>query len=334
MMKQKLLLILAFLAGGTVAVRAQQDAQFSQYMFNKLYLNPATAGVDGEFGEFSLIHRSQWLGYTSTFNDGKAPTTQSFGFSMPMPRKATHEGNLWGIGLNAVNDQIGAFTSQEAHLSLSHHIRLKSGQLSLGLKGGVFRQTIDFDLYRPVDPGDPLIQPLGRLSDVKADLAAGLYYSTTKYFVGLGVGRLLGSSFNFGQTADPIQADGFTRLVPHANLLLGYHWEAGRNLVVSPSALLKFAADNNLSAEISLIGTFSEKYYAGVAYRQGDAATLLLGIHLLPQQQLRLGYAFDLVVQGVDAKSATSQEIRLAYRVPPILVRGPSIIRTPRFRHF
>lgn len=332
-MKKSLYLVILLLLQAFYS-QAQQDPQFSQYMFNKMYLNPAVAGIDPEYGEFTLIHRSQWLGYTSTFDDGDAPTTQSLSFSMPMPRKESHEGNIWGLGANFINDKLGAFGSQEAHLSIAHHIRLKTGQISIGIRGGFYRQVIDFDIFRPVDTDDPLIPSLGQRSEMKGDLSAGLYYNTTKYFIGLGVGRLLGSEFNFGETSNPLQSEGFTKLVTHANILLGYNWDVSPSLTISPTAIIKYAAVNNISVEFTTIGTIDEKYYFGLAYRQGDAATALLGINLMPQKQLRIGYAFDLVVRGENAKSATSQELRLTYRIPPIIKRMPSIIRTPRFKHF
>ena len=65
-------LLLLFLG---VCAFAQQDALFTQYMFNNLYMTPAFAGVDG-VTRFTAIHRSQWLGYQSSFGDGGAPTTQ------------------------------------------------------------------------------------------------------------------------------------------------------------------------------------------------------------------------------------------------------------------
>lgn len=314
---------------------AQQDPQFTQYMFNKLYFNPAVAGMDSEFGELTLLHRSQWAGYNSTFNDGSAPTTQSLSFSMPMPRKETFEGNPIGLGLNFVNDQLGLVSSQEAQLSLSYHLRLKRGQLSLGVRGGVYSQAIDTELLRPVEPGDPLI-PVnsGSINDLVPDLSVGVYYHTVKYFFGLSVNRILGSEFTFENAGQAVTADNLTKMVPHGNFMAGYNWDASPMLTISPMALVKWASPNNFSIETSAIGTYDETFYLGLSYRQGDAASALAGVYLMRQKQLRLGYAFDLVVQGQNAKSNTSHEIRMTYRVPPIIKKGPSVIHTPKYMYF
>ncbi len=328
---KKLLAFLSFTLLMAPLAKAQQDPQFTQYMFNKLYFNPAYAGIDAEFGELTLLHRSQWVGYTSTFNDGVAPTTQSLSFSMPFPRKESFEGNPTGFGINVINDEIGFTFNQQAHLSLAHHIRLKRGQLSFGIRGGVYVQGFKPE-YRPVDPDDPVI-PTERQSDLVPDVAVGVYYNTVKYFVGLSFNHLLGSEFNF-EDAQTLQDVVPSKLVAHGNLMFGYNWDVSPRLVISPMGLVKWAAPNNISFEFSTIGTYDEKFYLGMAYRQESAASILTGIYLMPKRQLRLGYAFDLVVQGQDAKSTTSHEIRLTYRVPPMIKKLPSIIRTPRFNRF
>src|SRR5690349_18658589 len=72
---------------------AQQLPQFTQYMFNRLVINPAYAGGDGPLS-LTLANRSQWLGV-----DG-APTTQTFTAHSMFTKKN-------GLGLSLVNDKIG-----------------------------------------------------------------------------------------------------------------------------------------------------------------------------------------------------------------------------------
>ncbi|WP_300978990.1 type IX secretion system membrane protein PorP/SprF, partial [Flavobacterium sp.] len=54
----------------TVVSYGQQDAQFTQYMYNTININPAYAGTRGVMSIFAL-HRTQWVGL-----DG-APTTNT-----------------------------------------------------------------------------------------------------------------------------------------------------------------------------------------------------------------------------------------------------------------
>ena len=331
---RKLIYLFCLVAMGFTA-QAQQDAQFTQYMFNTLYWNPATAGKDFHHGEFMAIHRSQWLGYSSTFDDGSAPTTQSMTLSMPFPRKETATDESYGgFGITLVHDQTGLFRNIEAQLSLAFHKELKGGTLSFGIGSGVYNQSIDSDKLRFVDPDDPIIDQGGSLSDMKADLSAGIFFNSTRYFAGIGASGLLGSEFDFNPNSDLTAS----ALAIHMNFMGGYHFEVNNNWKVSPSTIVKFAEKDNISYEVSLLATYNDgefdRYYGGIAYRDSEGPSALAGIYLGKQKQFRLGYAFDLVVQGQNAKERTSHEIMLSYRLRPILTKLPGVIHTPRFKHF
>jgi type IX secretion system PorP/SprF family membrane protein len=76
-MAKRLLFVCIGLVSMTLRGSAQQDPQFSQYMFNTIYYNPAFSGVEG-LTKITALHRSQWLGYTPTYGDGGAPTTTDY----------------------------------------------------------------------------------------------------------------------------------------------------------------------------------------------------------------------------------------------------------------
>ena len=89
---KKIYIILAFLFA--VQMQAQQDPQYTQYMYNTVAINPAYAGNRGVTSIVGL-HRSQWVGL-----DG-APRTQSLSVHSPIG-----EGKV-GLGLSIVNDALG-----------------------------------------------------------------------------------------------------------------------------------------------------------------------------------------------------------------------------------
>ncbi len=301
---------------------SQQDAQFSQYMFNQLYYNPAVVGVDPNQIEFLLIHRSQWLGYNGTFDNGGAPTTQMASVNMPLSKY-----NL-GLGLHFVNDQLGSVTNQEVQLSLGYHIDLKKGSISFGLRGGMYNQSMDFDKLRAVDPDDPQIPPIGRQSQFTGDFAGGIYYKSNrdKYFLGISVNHLNNSEFNYGTDFS------YTVLENHYSVMGGVNVDLSRTVVLSPSAILKTDL-NTYSIEASLISTFNKKFYVGLSMRELESAIILTGIKLLPDKSLKLGYAFDYTIEAKNAKETTSHELMLTYRIPAIQIFEPAIIRTPRYRY-
>jgi len=306
------------------AAIAQQDAQFSQYMFNQLYLNPATAGVNSQQIEFNVIHRSQWLGYQGSFDDGGAPTTQVASISMPLDKY-----NL-GVGLHLVNDRLGPITNQEVQLSLAYKIKTSKGIFSLGVRGGLYNQLLNVDELRFTDQvREPLLQGLeGRESQMVSDFAAGIYFKdlSEKFFAGFGINHLNRPDFNYGTNIS------INELNSHFTFLTGVNLDLSRSVTITPSALLK-SDMNTFSLEASLISTFNKKFYTGISMRELEAAIAIVGINLLKDNSLRVGYAFDYTLQARNAKETTSHEILLSYRLPALQMFTPSIIRTPRFRH-
>src|ERR1044071_9711001 len=105
MLKRTFYILLIVMSG--MSAQAQQDPQFTQYMFNNLYITPAYAGVDG-VTHLTAIHRSQSLGYQSSFGDGGAPTTQMVSFNTPI-----HKLNS-GAGAYIMNDKLGPQNNLEA----------------------------------------------------------------------------------------------------------------------------------------------------------------------------------------------------------------------------
>ena len=318
-----IVLTACFLFFDQFKLKAQQDAQFSQYMFNQLYLNPAAAGSNAQQIEFNVIHRSQWLGYQGSFDDGGAPTTQVASINMPLQKY-----NL-GIGLHLVNDKIGPVTNQEIQLSLAYKLKVSKGIISIGLRGGLYNQLLNVDELRFINPNEPIVQELqGRESQMIPDFAAGIYFSdiNNKFFSGIAVNHLNRSDFNYGTNIS------ISELENHFNFLVGLNLDLTRSIKLTPSAILK-SDMNTFSIESSVIATFNEKFYTGISMREVEAAIALVGVNLLKDNSLRVGYAFDYTLKARNAKETTSHEILLSYRLPALQMFEPSIIRTPRFRH-
>ena len=102
-------------------LNAQQDAQYTQFMFNKLSLNPAYV-VAQDYTCISCLHRSQWVGF-----DG-APTSQSANLSIPFSNR-----NI-GVGLSVNRDVIGPTKSVGASLIYGYRIQMNEGNLGIGLQ--------------------------------------------------------------------------------------------------------------------------------------------------------------------------------------------------------
>lgn len=301
-----------------IPATAQQDAQFSQYMFNTIYYNPAFAGVEG-VTQFTGVFRTQWTGYEGTDGNVGAPTSQLFSLNTPILRLRS------GFAFHAVNDQLGPLSNQQVQVSYAYHLGLPSSKLSFGIRSGIFSQAINFNKYRPNQPGDPVIGE-GRESQIRPDLAVGIYYRAEKLFAGVSYNHILKAEFDFGREAlrNPLES--------HMYLTAGYDYEYNYNLIITPTVLIKTDL-NTYSIEGGIMGTYNNKMWGGLNYRDGDSFIALIGYALLKDNSLRAGYAFDLVVRAQEAKRPTSHEFLLSYTLPVVSAGGKKIVRTPRFRH-
>ena len=318
MRKTYFLAIIMVLLLSAIDARSQQAPQFTQYMFNSMYYNPAYAGVEG-VTKMTALFRSQWTGYTPTLDEGGAPVTEVITMSTPIFRFQS------GFGAYIVNDKTGPLTSLEVQLAYAYHLAIKNSKLSFGVNAGLFSQSINFSKYRPANQGDPLL-PEGQESQLRPDLGLGVYYRSPKYFVGVGFSHVLRAEFDFG-------TDGLRNALPtNMTLTGGYDYELTYNIIVTPTLLFK-SDFNRYSFDLSVIGTYNDKMWGGLSYRQGDAAAIILGYSLFKDNTLKLGYSFDYVVHNQDAKQPTSHEIMLSYALPVNSFGGKKVVRTPRFRH-
>ncbi|MBS1486225.1 MAG: type IX secretion system membrane protein PorP/SprF [Bacteroidetes bacterium] len=309
------------LAGILLLVRAsfawaQQDPQFTQYMFNNLYYNPGFSGVEG-VTKITALHRSQWLGYAPTYGDGGAPTTQLITFTTPIYKLNS------GFGSYIVHDNLANFNNLEAQASYAYHLGIKNSKLSFGVRAGIFSQTINTNFYRSVDPEG--FENQGSLTQIKPDLAAGVFWRKEKFYVGTSFNHLTGGSFNFGKgISNPLQTHGY--------FTAGYTHEVNFDLKFLFTTLVQsdfVKTTTNLSA----IAYLKDTMWGGLSFRQGDAAILMFGYSFFKDKSMKLGYSLDYIIKNQAAKQPTSHEFMLTYELPTSPGAGKKVVRTPRYRH-
>lgn len=314
---EKKILIAALLLGCSFGLRAQQDPQFSHFMFNNLYNNPAYSGVEG-VTKLTAIHRTQWLGYSGSFDRGGGINTQAITMSSPLLQYRA------GVGMFIVNDNFEHLNNLQIQLSGAYHIAIKNSKLSIGVRSGIYSQTIDYEAYRAINPDDPLIGS-GRDSQFRPDLSVGAFFQSEKFWAGLSFNHVIQNSFDFASdpTRNPLQN--------HFVLTAGYEFELNYETTIMPTFLARtdFAS---YTFDIGAVVTYQDKMWAGLTYRQQEAAIIMLGYSLLKDKSLRFGYAFDFTVIASDAKAATSHELMLSYTLPAVATSGKKVVRTPRFR--
>jgi type IX secretion system PorP/SprF family membrane protein len=300
---KKLLLSLLFLSS-TIFAFAQQDAQFSQFMFNRLAINPGFAGSSNAICG-SLLGREQWVG----FNDGRP---QTYLLSVDAPVKILRG----GVGLNVMQDRVGFFNSTMVNLGYSYRMNLGPGILGIGFNVGMFNNSIN-GTWRAVDDYtlDPSI-PNSRVSDLLFDASFGLYYNIAdQLYVGLSTTHLpastMTSSGGTGNQAFNINFD----LARHYYLMAGYSHRVSEFIELKPSMLVK---TDGASAQLDL--NFNVMYnrmvWAGMSYRTQDAIIAMVGFQ--HASGVKVGFAYDFTTSGfsnsgVDGRRVNTFEIMLGY---------------------
>jgi len=317
-MVKKGILVAVVVLISTLKGWTQQDPQFTHYMFNTLYYNPGFAGVDG-LTKFTAIHRSQWLGYQPSFGGGGAPTTQILSMTAPIYKLNS------GFGAYIVNDKLGPQNNLEAQASYAYHLGVKDSKISFGIRAGIYSQTVNFGQYRATDPNDPLLRSSGKESQIRPDLAAGVFFRKEKYYAGASFSHLIKSTFDFGLSQR-------NALKSHVYLTGGYFYDLNFDLRIQFMSLIK-SDFTKTSIDVGGIAYFKDTMWGGLSFRQSEAAILMLGYSLLKDKSLKLGYALDYVVKDQKAKQPTSHEFMLSYELPVNPGSGKKVVRTPRYRH-
>ncbi|WP_187262179.1 PorP/SprF family type IX secretion system membrane protein [Pontibacter beigongshangensis] len=296
---------------------AQQQPQFGHYGFNGMYISPAYAGITNR-PEIMSLYRYQWLGYSGSFDDGGAPQTLLLTAHTPV---SFLKG---GVGLQLVRDRVANMSVTNAALSYSFHLNVGGGKLGIGVQGNI--NNIKKGNYRAIDPGDPSI-PYNS-SDTKYDIGAGLWYESETFYAGGGVTNLLRAQFEFADSTHT--GTGKVLGENHMYITAGYHLPVTNMLTLTPTALLKHDTET-FSYDVGARLTYDEKYWAGLNFRHQEALGALVGISVLPNNALRVGYAFDFITINRSAKAPTSHEIMLSYRLPEPAPRVRPPVRTPRY---
>lgn len=308
---------------------AQQDPQFSQYMFNAPYWSVALTGVDGASSVMSLS-RNQWLGYESSFEQGGgAPITEFVNFTTPLTLLNTP----LSLGANLIYDKLGPMTDIQIQLGLAYHWQFPRGTLSAGVRPYINNRSVDFSSLDFLNPNEEDFGG-GKQSQLAFDLDMGVAYSTEEYTIGLGVGHLLRPDYRFGlfQPSQAQSPENSVRRDIMLNLYGEYRYAISYKFTLSPSALIQTDIDS-YTFNVGVVGSYTNKIWGGVSYKNAESVVFLMGYSFLKNNSLRFGYSFDYVIQDRDAKAQTSHELYIKYYLPSLTTGTKKIIRTPRFRY-
>ena len=308
---------------------AQQDPMFTKYVFNSLVFNPAYAG-SLYYLSVNLLYREQWAGWGSRFRepDNGAPITQSLTLHGPMGKRI-------GVGLNVINDVIGARQTTSVNATYAYRIDFGTGKLAFGIQGGAMYWRADWRKLNERDPGDPVFaaSPSAWIPNV----GAGLYYHSRFFYVGVSAPHLL--QVDLPLDGVRVGADNATaRLYRHYYLFTGGAIPlSGPNLVFKPSLLIKsvgalqdftgdgtslnaIGAPTEFDVDVSLF--MQQTLWVGMSFRSAleavfagkssvDSADFWAAYYL--KNGFRIGAAYDFPLNDLRRHTNGSFELMLGY---------------------
>ncbi len=288
-------------------LRAQQDAEFTMYMFNRLAQNPAYTG-NRERASVTGLFRTQWNGIEGS------PNTQSLTAHAPLLDQTM------GLGFIVMNDRLGDNRFLTFNGSYAYRLKLQKGVLAMGIQAGFTQYRADFTQIRhSISPNvtDPAFGQ--NLNEILPNFGFGVYYQQERFYLSASVPQMINNDFN----------DGFSeaRQSIHYFLSSGYVINVNGPIQVKPSFLFKYVQGAPFSLDINTNVNLYDWFEVGVSYRWEDSIDFLLNVPV--GKNFVFGYAYDFTITDLGQYNSGTHELMLRYEFN---VSGNSNrILTPRY---
>ncbi len=301
-MKKTLTTIALSITG--LVIFAQQDAQFSMNMFNRLQVNPAYAGMNKALCA-TILYRQQWTSFPG------APTTGLVSIDYG---QVAHG----GLGLTVDQDALGFDKTLKAKLAYSFHLPLGPGTLGIGLDAGMIQKSLTGNFIAPdggtsATPSNDQAIPWGGTSSTTYDVGFGLYYQTQKMYVGLSSLHLPEQELTKKGTTQAQTWDFNYKVARHYYIMAGYTFQT-QQWDITPSILAKSDASST-QFDINVLAKWNKMVFAGVSYRLSDAIVGIVGLEKAINKKMnaKFGYSYDLTMSNIKTYSNGSHEIMLGF---------------------
>ena len=271
-------------------IYAQQDALYSQYMFNQFTINPAYAGSRNSISSV-LLYRNQWTGLSG------APKTVNFSVHSPFSN------NSMALGLNFIAEEIGPSKNSSFLATYAYHLKTSKGKISFGLRGGVYSSSLMQNRLNFFDNND-VHNTGGVIQTITPNFDFGVYYYTPKFYSGLSVNHLFDSDAIYQNSSNT-----------HLNLKQHYFFNTrgvfvkNENFVIKPSIMLRYSQGSPLSYDLNTSVLLKKTLWLGVTYRSSNNVVLISEYNI--SDFLRIGYSYDVDFSRLRSFHSGSHEIFL-----------------------
>lgn len=287
-MKKLYIISVLFFCLLNVQVSAQNDFQFSQYMFNELCYNPAVAATSNDIN-ISMLGRQQWMGFSG------APSTQSLNAHCNIEK-------IGGFGINILNDQLGFEHNINARLSYARNFKLgDTTSFCIGVSGGIASRNVDADELIFENPAD-VILPGNLETKTKGDFGAGIVFRTHGF-------SFLISSTHITQS---LTKSDFYKIPRHYYLSMSYRFNLGNKWTLTPSVFAR-SSEFISQYDLHIRTSYDNKFWFGITYRWDESAILITGIRVT--DYFGIGYAGDWITGPAAAYSQSSHELMLISKI-------------------
>lgn len=293
---------------GCTQVHAQQDPQYTHYMYNTTVINPAYAGSRGAMSIFGL-HRSQWVGLEG------APTTNALSIHTPI------QNSKLGVGLSFVNDRLGVTEENTINVDVSYTVNLnnRGSKLSFGIKGAANLLNVEYSRLNIFNSNDPLMAE-NISNEFTPNIGAGVYWHNDRSYLGLSVPNFLENArFENGSVYSSMNQR------QHFYLMGGHVFELNPTLKFKPAFLLKAVEGAPLQADVTANFLIHDKLTLGAAYRWDAAWSALAGFQI--SDGLFIGYSYDGETTKLARYNSGSHEVFLRFE----LFNKYRRVNSPRF---
>ncbi|AXT55460.1 type IX secretion system membrane protein PorP/SprF [Aquimarina sp. MMG015] len=286
---------------------AQQEPQYSQYMYNMSTVNPAYVTNQSGLISTGLLYRRQWTGI-----EGSPETANVFG-NIPLSEKIE-------LSVNYINDRIGEAISTNNNffnVDFAYITRISDRfKLSYGLKVGINSFKLDASGSDVAD--DPAFA--ANNSELQLNIGAGLFLFSNNFYAGISSPNLLPNDV-------AVDGIGVSQSKTHLYGVTGFVFDLVDEVKLKPSMVIKQVLDSPLTFDISLNSLIYNRFELGVSYRYEDAFIALAGFNIT--RNLKVGYSYDFSTSELSGYNNGSHEIILLYNFD--LLNFSNKYTSPRF---
>lgn len=278
-------------------VFAQQDPQFTHYMYNMNTINPAYATQTKDVVNVGGFYRTQWVGVIG------APKSASLFVHAPITSKIE-------MGISFVNDAIGDVVKENnIYVDFAYVLPLsEKNKLSFGLKGGVTLFETNFNGFQYTDIQQDLAFE-NNINKSFPNVGVGTYFFSDNYYIGFSAPNLLTTKHL--DVKNGIKTTGVEAV--HYFLTGGYVFDINKTFKFKPAFMAKGVAGAPLSIDLTSNVLINNRFELGLGYRLDDSVSALATVYVTPK--LKIGYSYDHTLSNLGRFNSGSHEVFLLFDI-------------------